>query len=99
MLVSGIEALRIAAEGNYALPAINYINMEHLQAILAAAEELRAPIVIQTSQNAIDYAGFEYLRDIGVGAAERAKVPVVLHLDHGRDMDSVKAAIAGATPA
>ncbi len=86
MLVSGIEALRIAAEGNYALPAINYINMEHLQAILAAAEELRAPIVIQTSQNAIDYAGFEYLRDIGVGAAERAKVPVVLHLDHGKDL-------------
>ena len=86
MLVSGIEALRIAAEGNYALPAINYINMEHLQAIIAAAEELQAPVIIQTSQNAIDYAGFEYLRDIGVGAAQRAKVPVVLHLDHGKDL-------------
>lgn len=49
MLVSGIEALRIAAEGNYALPAINYINMEHLQAIIAAAEELQAPVIIQTS--------------------------------------------------
>jgi len=86
MLVSGIQALRIAAEENYALPAINYINMEHLTAIIAAAEELRAPIIIQTSQNAIDYAGFEYLRDLGVGAAERAKVPVVLHLDHGKDL-------------
>ena len=54
MLVSGIEALRIAAEGNYALPAINYINMEHLQAIIAAAEELQAPVIIQTSQNLTD---------------------------------------------
>ena len=59
MLVSGIQALRIAAEEGYALPAINYINMEHLTAIIAAAEELEAPIIIQTSQNAIDYAGFE----------------------------------------
>ena len=67
MLVSGIQALRIAAEEGYALPAINYINMEHLTAIIAAAEELEAPIIIQTSQNAIDYAGFEYLRDLGVG--------------------------------
>lgn len=86
MLVSGIQALRIAAEEGYALPAINYINMEHLTAIIAAAEELEAPIIIQTSQNAIDYAGFEYLRDLGVGAAERARVPVVLHLDHGKDL-------------
>ena len=86
MLVSGIQALRIAAEEGYALPAINYINMEHLTAIIAAAEELEAPIIIQTSQNAIDYAGFEYLRDLGVGAAERARVPVVLPLDHGKDL-------------
>ncbi len=85
MLVSGIQALRIAAEEGYALPAINYINMEHLTAILAAAEELRAPVIIQTSQNAINYAGFESLRDLGVGAAQRASVPVVLHLDHGKD--------------
>jgi len=85
MLVSGIQALAAASRGRYALPAFNYINMEHLQAVLAAAEELQAPVVIQTSQNAIGYAGLEYLGDLGVGAARRAKVPVVLHLDHGRD--------------
>lgn len=85
MLVSGIQALNIASKQNYALPAFNYMNMENLQAILAGAEELNAPVIIQTSQNAIDYAGFEYLRDIGVGAAQRAGVPVALHLDHGKD--------------
>ncbi len=85
MLVSGSQALQIAAREGYALPAFNYMNMENLQAILEGAEELNAPVIIQTSQNAIDYAGFEYLRDIGVGAARRAKVPVVLHLDHGKD--------------
>ena len=85
MLVSGIQALKMASEQNYALPAFNYMNMENLQAILAGAEELNSPVIIQTSQNAIDYAGFEYLRDIGVGAAQRARVPVVLHLDHGKD--------------
>ncbi len=85
MLVSGIQALNIASKQNYALPAFNYMNMENLQAILAGAEELNAPVIIQTSQNAIDYAGFEYLRDIGVGAAQRASIPVALHLDHGKN--------------
>lgn len=85
MLVSGIQALSIASRENYALPAFNYMNMENLQAILEGAEELNAPVIIQTSQNAVDYAGFEYLRDLGVGAARRARVPVALHLDHGKD--------------
>lgn len=84
MLVYGKELLKHALEGGYAVPAFNFANMENLQGIIEGAEELNSPVIIQTTQGAIDYAGFEYLADLGLGAAKRAKVPVVLHLDHGQ---------------
>ena len=85
MLISGKLGLRNALENNYALPAFNYTNLEGIKAIIEAAEEMNSPVIIQVTQGAIDYAGFEYLRDLGTGAAIRSKVPVVLHLDHGKD--------------
>jgi len=87
MLISGKDILKNALENGYAIPAFNFTNMENLEAIIEAAEELNSPVIIQTSQRAIDYAGFEYLADLGKGAAERAKVPVTLHLDHGQSYD------------
>ncbi|HAE62019.1 MAG TPA: tagatose-bisphosphate aldolase [Eubacteriaceae bacterium] len=84
MLVYGTELLKHASENNYAVPAFNFANMEGLQAIIEGAEELKSPVFIQTTQGAIDYAGFEYLADIGIGAAKRAAVPIALHLDHGQ---------------
>ena len=86
MLVSGKEILRDALEKKYAVPAFNFTNMENLQAIIDGAEEMNSPVIIQTTQGAIEYAGFEYLADLGKGAAKRAKVPVALHLDHGTDL-------------
>ncbi|GFN34281.1 class II fructose-1,6-bisphosphate aldolase [Tepidimicrobium xylanilyticum] len=87
MLVSGKEILRDALEKKYAVPAFNFTNMENLQAIIDGAEEMNSPVIIQTTQGAIEYAGFEYLADLGKGAAKRAKVPVALHLDHGTDLE------------
>lgn len=87
MLVSGRELLHHALQNQYAVPAFNYANMENLQAIIEGAEELNSPVIIQTTQGAIDYAGFEYLADLGLGAARRAKVPVALHLDHGQSYE------------
>lgn len=84
MLISGKEILDNALKNGYAVPAFNFTNMENLKAIIEGAEELNSPVIIQTSQRAIDYAGFEYLGNLGKGAAERAKVPVTLHLDHGQ---------------
>lgn len=84
MLVSGKVILQDALDKGYAVPALNFADMENLQAIIEAAEELNSPVIIQASQGAINYAGFEYLADLGVGAARRAKVPVALHLDHGQ---------------
>lgn len=83
VLISGKEIMQHAYNNGYAVPAFNFANMENLQAIIEGAEEMNSPVIIQTSQGAIDYAGAEYLADIGLGAAYRAKVPVVLHLDHG----------------
>ncbi|WP_378956205.1 ketose-bisphosphate aldolase [Pelosinus sp. sgz500959] len=84
MLISGKEIMQHAYENGYAIPAFNFANMENLQAIIQGAEEMNSPVIIQTSQGAIDYAGAEYLADIGLGAAHRANIPVVLHLDHGQ---------------
>jgi ketose-bisphosphate aldolase len=85
MLISGKLGLKNALENGYALPAFNYTNLEGIKAVIEAAEEMNSPVIIQVTQGAIDYAGFEYLRDLGIGAASRSKVPVVLHLDHGKD--------------
>ncbi|PJI08413.1 MULTISPECIES: class II fructose-bisphosphate aldolase [Clostridium] len=84
MLVSGNELLEDAFKNNYAIPAFNFNNMENVQAIIDGAEELNSPVIIQTTEGAINYAGFEYIADIGIGAARRARVPVALHLDHGQ---------------
>src|SRR3989344_111766 len=67
--------------------------MEFLQAIVAAAERLKSPVMIATSEGAIKYAGIGLLKNMVYCEAENAKVPVVLHLDHGRDMDVIKCCI------
>jgi fructose-bisphosphate aldolase, class II len=61
--------------------------MEAVQAIAEAAEEERAPVIIQVSQGAIRYAGLAYAAGLVKIAAEQVSVPVVLHLDHGTDFD------------
>lgn len=93
MLVSGKDILQNALENGYAVPALNFADMENLQAIIEAAEELNSPVIIQASQGAINYAGFEYVADLGLGAAKRAKVPVTLHLDHGQKYEYCMKAI------
>ncbi|MBT9258558.1 MAG: class II fructose-1,6-bisphosphate aldolase [Clostridiales bacterium] len=84
-LVPGIELLRRAYEEGYAVGSFNINNMEILQAILQAAEEEKSPVMIQTSQGAIKYAGAAYLAAMVKAGAEQVSVPVALHLDHGDD--------------
>ncbi len=85
--------LDAAQEGKYAVGAFNCNNMEIVQAIVAAAEELRSPVIIQASQGAIKYAGLHYVTGMARLAAEAATVPVALHLDHGTNFDTVIACI------
>jgi fructose-bisphosphate aldolase class II len=82
-----------AQKGNYAVGAFNCNNMEIVQAIVEAADELRSPVIIQASQGAIKYAGLYYVVGMAKLAADQAKVPVALHLDHGTDFNTVIACI------
>lgn len=89
MFVTGKYVLDRANKGNYAVGAFNINNMEILQSIIAAAEEKQAPVILQTSEGAIKYAGIEYIAAMVKVAAEKASVPVVLHLDHGTTYDTI----------
>lgn len=75
--------LKKAQKGHYAVGAFNAENMEMVQAIISAAEKLNAPVMIQTTPGTVRYASLElYLANVRA-AANSAKVPVVMHLDHG----------------
>lgn len=89
MLVTGSELLLDAQKRGYAVGAFNVNNMEIIQAIIEAAEETNSPVILQASQGGIKYAGVEYIAALGKLAAEKASVPVALHLDHGTDFDQV----------
>jgi len=85
--VSLKELLSKAQAGKYAVGAFNCNNMEIVQAIVAAAEAERAPVIIQASQGAIKYAGIDYIAGLTRIAAEKATVPIALHLDHGTSFE------------
>lgn len=89
MLVTGKEILDHANKHNYAVGAFNVNNMEIVQAIVEAAEEMNAPVILQASQGAIKYAGIEYITALAKVAASKVKVPVAIHLDHGTDFEQI----------
>ena len=81
------EMLQAALEGHFAVGAFNANNMEMVQAIVEAATEERAPVILQVSQGAIRYAGLSFAAGLVKIAAAIADVPVALHLDHGTDFE------------
>lgn len=82
-LVTTKQLLLDAQKGGYAIGAFNVENMEMVQAVIAAAEELHSPVIMQTTPSTVKYAGLDYFYANVKVAAERASVPVVMHLDHG----------------
>ena len=89
MLVTGKKILDHAHENNYAVGAFNVNNMEALQAVILAAEKESSPVIIQTSEGAIKYAGLDYLSTMIRFAAQKSSVPVALHLDHGTTYETI----------
>lgn len=86
-LVTTKEMLLKAQEGHYAVGAFNVENMEMLMAVIGAAEELNSPVILQTTPSTVKYAGLDYyLANVKV-AAEKASVPVAMHLDHGSSFE------------
>lgn len=97
-LVTTTELLKNAQEGHYAIGAFNVENMEMVMAVISAAEELQAPVILQTTPSTIKYAGLDYYLANARVAAERASVPVAMHLDHGSSFDlAMKALRVGYT--
>ncbi len=83
-LVSMRQLLDHAAEHGYGLPAFNVNNLEQVQAIMEAAAECDAPVIMQGSAGARKYAGEAYLRHLILAAVEaHPEIPVVMHQDHG----------------
>lgn len=97
-LVTSEKMLLDAQKGGYAVGAFNVENMEMVKAVLAAAEELKAPVMLQTTPSTIKYGTVETYAAIVKAEAEKVSVPVCLHLDHGSSFDlAVKAMKAGYT--
>ena len=84
-LVSMRELLDHAAVHNYAIPAFNVNNLEQVQAIMEAAKETGAPVIMQASAGARKYAGEHFLKHLIQAALESyPTIPVVMHQDHGQ---------------
>lgn len=78
----------------YALGAFNVNNMEIAQGILAGAARVKAPVILQISNGAREYAGTEYLVKIVAAAAKEYRhIPIILHQDHGPDYETCTSAI------
>ena len=86
-LVTSKELLLDAQKNHYAIGAFNVENMEMVQAVIAAAEELSSPVIIQTTPGTLKYADPELYYANVAAAAKAAKIPVVMHLDHGSSFD------------
>lgn len=82
-LTTTVSMLRKAQEQGFAVGAFNVENMEMAQAIISAAEELRAPVILQTTPSTVRYAGTGMYTAMVAALAQEATVPVAMHLDHG----------------
>ncbi|ANY61179.1 class II fructose-bisphosphate aldolase [Comamonas aquatica] len=83
-LISMREMLDHAAENGYGIPAFNVNNLEQVQAVMAAADEVGAPVILQASAGARKYAGEPFIKHLIQAAAEMyPHIPLVMHQDHG----------------
>ncbi|ATZ16221.1 tagatose 1,6-diphosphate aldolase GatY/KbaY [Entomoplasma freundtii] len=93
MKTSFKKELLKARELGYAVPAFNWDNLEMLKGIIEAAENLQAPVILMVTESAAKYMGVDYAIAQGLSAVSQAKVPVILHWDHGFDKNLIKYAI------
>ncbi len=93
-LVSLRQMLDRAAERGYGVPAFNVNNLEQVQAVMSAASEVGAPVILQASAGARKYAGEAFIKHLIQAALEAyPKVPLVMHQDHGQSPEVCQGAI------
>lgn len=93
VLVTGKNILTKAKAGKYAVGAFNINNLEYLEAVINSCVKLKSPAIIAATESAIKYAGFDYMVSMVHTAAKISKVPIALHLDHGKNMNMIKRCI------
>ena len=94
-LVTTTEMFKKAYSGGYAIGAFNVNNMEIVQGITEAAQELNAPLILQVSKGARKYANHTYLMKLVEAAVIETGLPIALHLDHGDSFELCKSCIDG----
>ena len=98
MLVNLKYVLDLAESGNFAIPAFNVYNMESVMGVLKAAEEMKAPIIMQVYPRLMKEETGYFLSPIIKVAAEKAAVPICFHLDHGpSELETTRSIRYGAT--
>ena len=92
-LVNMRRLLREASEGGYAVGSFSAANLECVRGIIRAAEECRSPVILQVAEIRLPYSPLKIFGPLMVAAAEEASVPVAVHLDHGKSMDTIRTAL------
>ena len=92
-LVNTKKMLQDAYNEGYAIGAFNVNNMELIQGVVEAANELSSPLILQASAGARKYAGTKYLRKLVEAAECDSNIPIALHLDHGESFEICKECI------
>ena len=87
MLVNLNEVLKKAQKGKYAVGLFNTIDTDMLQAVIEAAEESNSPVILGTAEVLLPYGELKLIAPSVIAAAKSAKVPVVVHYDHGLTFD------------
>jgi len=93
MFATNKELLSAAMAKGYAVGAFNIQNLETSLAVIEASTEERSPVIVAVTPSTIKYAGLEYLAGIVKTAAESVPVPMSLHLDHGKNIETVSKCI------
>jgi fructose-bisphosphate aldolase class II len=93
-LVSGIEVINECVSRGLVAGSFNTTNLETTIGIIDAAERVGVPIFIQVAPTNVAFSGYEYIYDMVTRKLENTSVPVALHLDHGKSISAVEAALA-----
>ena len=94
MLVNMKDLLRGAQKGGYAVGSFSVANMEMVRGVIAAAEETKAPIILQIAEVRLNHSPLALIGPLMVAAAKEAKVPVAVHLDHGLTLPTIELALS-----
>ena len=92
-LTTTTKMLLDAGKNGYAVAAFNVENMEMMQAVVAAGEEMNAPLILQTTPSTVRYATVELFFANAAALAEKSGIPIALHLDHGSSFSLAESAL------